>query len=125
MCYNDSMFKLVKKWDVFLIVLLIAVGLVAYFLGLSRNPGETVNIYVEGRLYGSYSLWENQEISLPTGNRIIVEAGFVQMKEASCDEQSCVRQGKINQAGQTILCLPHQVIIEISGENNDIDAVAK
>ena len=42
----------------------------------------------------------------------------------------CIKQGKIKNTGQTIVCLPHKVVVEIIkqnivNENNDVDAVVK
>ncbi len=119
------MLNVIKKGDVILIVLFLLIGTAAYLLGISRDSGQRVSIYIQGQLYASYSLLENREIDLPTGNEVTIEDGFVWMSQAPCQEQSCVHQGKINQRGQTILCLPQQVIIEISGENNEVDAVVQ
>ena len=58
------------------------------------------------------------------------------MKEADCPDKYCVKQGKIKNVGETIVCLPHKVVVEIEKtskgtdsndnmKNDEIDAVVK
>ena len=44
------------------------------------------------------------------------------MEDADCPDKVCVKTGKIKNPGQTIVCLPHRTVIEITGDNADIDA---
>ena len=44
------------------------------------------------------------------------------MEDADCPDKVCVKTGKIKSPGQTVVCLPHRVVIEITGDNADIDA---
>ena len=45
------------------------------------------------------------------------------IKDATCPDKLCQKQGHISKNGQQIICLPNQVIVEIiSYQNNDIDA---
>ena len=44
------------------------------------------------------------------------------MEDADCPDKVCVKTGKIKKPGQTIVCLPHRTVIEITGDNADIDA---
>lgn len=37
----------------------------------------------------------------------------IRVKEASCRDQVCVRRGWIEAKGETIVCLPHELVIEI------------
>ncbi|MDR2505923.1 MAG: NusG domain II-containing protein [Oscillospiraceae bacterium] len=47
-------------------------------------------------------------------NEIVVENGGVFIRRANCKGQDCVRQGRIDRAGQSIVCLPHKLIIELA-----------
>ena len=38
------------------------------------------------------------------------------MKEANCRDQICVRHKAISKNGESIICLPHSVYIEVVGE---------
>ena len=47
------------------------------------------------------------------------------MKEADCPDQICVRHKAISKSGESIVCLPHKVVVEISSEEEqDVDIVA-
>jgi hypothetical protein len=53
------------------------------------------------------------------GNRYnimtITDSG-VYIREANCPDQICVNWGNISKPGQTIVCLPHKVVISITGD---------
>lgn len=46
-------------------------------------------------------------------NKIEVKDAGVAITEANCQDQVCVRRGRITKPGQTIVCLPHKLLIEI------------
>ena len=41
------------------------------------------------------------------------------MVEASCADQLCVRQGEIERIGETIVCLPHRLLVEVNSDKPD------
>ena len=45
-------------------------------------------------------------------------------EDANCPDRLCVSWGKINKPGETILCLPHRIIIRIIGEGGVDDVVS-
>ncbi|MFD1429041.1 NusG domain II-containing protein [Lacticaseibacillus mingshuiensis] len=46
-------------------------------------------------------------------NEIVATGSKIAIKEANCKDQVCVREGQISRPGQTIVCLPHKLLIEI------------
>ena len=57
-------------------------------------------------------------------NTINIMQGVVRMKEANCPDKLCIHQGKISKNGETIVCLPHGLIVEIKSEDNpELDIV--
>lgn len=93
---------------------------IVLFLFTSNQKGENVIVNVDGDAT-SYSLYENQEIDLGT-NIVVIEDGYVYMKEANCPDKICIKQGKINKKGQTITCLPNKITVSIDS-NDDIDVI--
>lgn len=82
-------------------------------------------VRVDGEIYGEYPLNSNKVIELGTergNNKIIINDSTVWMEDADCPDKVCVKTGKIKNPGQTIVCLPHRTVIEITGDNADIDA---
>ncbi len=66
---------------------------------------------------------EVYEINLETNTVCITKDG-VYMREANCPDKLCVHSGLINKAGQSIVCLPNKIIVEITDGINEVDAVA-
>lgn len=47
----------------------------------------------------------------------------VQVAWADCPTQDCVRTGLISRGGQSIVCLPARIIIQLTGPDSGVDAV--
>ena len=119
---NDRIFLSI----VFGILLVIA----AVFYLTGKSNGAKVQITVDGVLYGTYSLDENQEIPIETNgvitNILIIKDGMADMTEADCPDKLCVHQRAISKTGETIVCLPNKVVVEVLGsEESELDSVAK
>ena len=57
-----------------------------------------------------------------------IKDGKVTMKEADCRDQICADHKAIEKSGETIVCLPHKVVIEIKSENGkeqELDGVTQ
>lgn len=53
-----------------------------------------------------------------------MQDGAVKMLSADCKGQDCVRQTPVDEQGESIICLPHKVVIQIvSDKESDEDAV--
>ena len=94
------------------------------------HAGDRIRIEHDGQLIGEYPLSEDQTIYLPDTenytNILIIEDGKAHMDEADCPDKLCINQGKINKAGQTIVCLPNKIVITVlSNADKDFDTVVK
>ena len=102
-------------------------GMVLLFR-LTRPPAATVVVKVGGMLRASYSLMEDRVVTI-TGvgggtNELHIEAGTVYLTEATCPDHLCVRQGVIRRAGESIVYLPNQVVVELRSEQEaELDGV--
>ena len=54
---------------------------------------------------------------------VSVSGGAISVSESDCPNQDCVRSGAISRAGQSIVCLPARIVIEIVGTGADYDLV--
>ena len=54
-------------------------------------------------------------------NIICVENGEVYMKEANCRDGLCIRQGRMKNAAKTIVCLPHKLVVQLTGDAPESD----
>ena len=95
---------------------------------------EMVRIISNGEECGTYPLEKDETIEIVTeGHRnvVIIQDGIVHMDYSNCKNQICVHTGEISDKGETIVCLPNYVIVEIigkgeGGENDEgIDAIVK
>ena len=102
----------------------------AVWLQFFTARGTQVVAKVDGQEVGRWSLETSVDkiIETETGqNHLVIAGGKASIVEADCPDGICVKQGKISHTGQTIVCLPHKLVIEITGkaQENGLDAVAK
>lgn len=109
-------------------VLLLLGGALALFLWLTRQAGGTVAVQIDGKVVMELPLSEDTRIVLGEGehtNTLVIAGGAAQVAEASCPDRICVRQGVIQYAGESIVCLPHKLVVTVQGgPPPDIDAAA-
>jgi hypothetical protein len=58
-------------------------------------------------------------------NHIVIQDNAVYMSDADCPDKLCVHTGTIHKTGETIVCLPHRVVVEITGTTDTFDAVVQ
>ena len=59
-------------------------------------------------------------VETPNGNNtILVKDKSISITHADCHDSLCVKQGSKSKVGDTIVCLPHKLIIEIKGKEED------
>lgn len=109
-----------KRGDLILILSFLLVGLlIAVFLYAARETGQQVTVRANGQVIAVLSLRDDQEYPIQDAsgvtNRLIIQDGAVWMERADCPDQLCVKQGKIRYAGDSIICLPNHVVVEITG----------
>lgn len=122
------MFKILKKADIVLFIILVAAGLgLSAWSASAGGAGQKAVVTVDGRLYGTYSLSQNQTIEIKQNNhinKITIKDGAVQMSYSDCHNQVCVNDGKVSQTNESIVCLPNKVMVEIVGGEGELDAVS-
>lgn len=122
-----------KKWDVIVIGFFVLVSFMPALYFALEAQGEERGLYAEvkvkGEVYGTYTLTGHQgreviRIESDLGVNIIeIIDEKVGMYEADCPDQICYVPEFISKPGETIVCLPHRVVIEVrGGEPGDNDA---
>lgn len=120
-----------KKKDFLIaaVVLLLAGALALVFHFTGGDPVGSVQVKVDGKVVGTYSLAEAQKLPFDTEyghNLLVIEDGEAHMEEADCPDHYCIHQGRISKSGETIVCLPHKLVVEaVSGGDSDVDTLAK
>ena len=121
-----------EKGDIIIVAVVIALACILYFSGILRPEGEGAKaiVTVDGKVYGEYSLKDEETIKVDLEekgyNTFVISEGKVDMLEADCRDGICVDHTPISLDGETIICLPHKVVIEIEGgEASAIDGATK
>ncbi|WP_411169034.1 NusG domain II-containing protein [Clostridium sp. MB05] len=120
---------MVKKLDfVIIAVLMLLSFLPEIILGASVGRGYS-NTYAEitiaGKLYKNVPLSEHRgediiELKTKEGLNIIkIKDDKIGIIEADCADKVCMNPEYIDKAGQSLVCLPHKVMIEIKGKSED------
>lgn len=115
------------------IVLVMAVVAVSVFLIIQSAAGAgdgadlEVSISVNGKVVQVLPLvGENRQLTVE-GYRgtsyIEIGGGRVRMEDSACPDKLCVRTGWISRAGDSIVCLPNRVVIEIRSSEGGPDVV--
>lgn len=120
-----------KKADIIFLSILVCTGILLTIL--IYIPRSSTGTYVEIRINGEqtavYPLSENRRETFHTAsgeNTINIQDGAVSMTAADCPDKVCVSMKRIFRSGQTIVCLPHQLVLEIKDSVNKtspLDAV--
>jgi len=122
----------VTKYDKILIVIVVVISLFGMYLvkekALNYNK-KYVEIIVDGNEHSKYVLDDkiDKEIKVEVDegyNIIHIHDGQVIVEESNCDNQLCVRKGVIEEPGELIVCLPHKVVVQITGTHEDLDSIS-
>ncbi len=116
-----------RRADIILVGVLLAAGIVAFaLLFFMSGKGDTVVVKAAGRVVMTLPLDEDKRIRIDgVGgyNILVIEKGEVSIAEADCPDETCVKTGRISKGGQSIICLPHRVTVEISSDGDEeVDA---
>lgn len=134
-----NIFKMIKIGDIVIITMLILLSFLPLAIftqkenagAASGEPAEEhlfVTVSVNGEHVHEMELKKDHrreiyehEDSQGRRNVITREGEKVFISEANCSDSLCVLQGEITEAGETIVCLPHKVLVEITSSSSTID----
>lgn len=126
--------KLLTKWDILLIIVLLVLSFlpegIFYLAGNEASVARTyAEIQVDGKVYKEVPLsghhGEDQlEIKTDKGrNLVVIKDESIGITEADCPDKICIKEGFVSKPGATVVCLPHKVLIEVKnagGEAPDV-----
>ncbi|SDB16840.1 hypothetical protein SAMN02910263_00782 [Butyrivibrio sp. INlla16] len=122
--------KKVKSYALLVGVVLLALLIMLINRVNSRN-GELVVVSVDGEVVKELAIDVDDEFEV-TGfdggkNKVVVMDGVCYVNEADCPDKLCIKQGKISKIGESIICLPHRVVVTIKGseEKGELDSMSK
>lgn len=122
--------KMIKPFDIIIVVLLLLASFIPYFIFAHQEATRQAAQPSAKTVYTAVVTHDGKEVYRIklTGhkgtttfkyndghdwNTIVTTGNQIQIKDANCSDQVCVRKGKISKPGQTIVCLPHKLLIAI------------
>lgn len=120
-----------KKFDYLIIAFLLVISFIPEVVFLAtrgRSLENYVVITVDGEkkkeIFFNTYIEESFEVKTKYGTNVVeIKNGKVQIIEADCPDKICVKSKPIDHQGQMLVCLPHKVIVQILGiENQQLDA---
>lgn len=111
--------RLFRNDVIFIAALLVVVSLCGLCFYLFRGEGDKVVVTVDGTEYGTYSLAEDVRVEIRTGeageelNVLVIKDGQAYVETATCPDGICAGHKPISREGESIVCLPHKVVITV------------
>lgn len=113
--------------DIILIIVLVCLALGAWALiKLTQKSGSYAVVSIDGIETARYPLNEDIETTIVSAdghiNTLVIREGMASVTDADCPDKLCVKHKAISMNGETIVCLPHKLVVcIISGEAADHD----
>ncbi len=105
---------MLKKGDGIILSAAVAAAVISFALiKVFSADGNTVTVKQNNKTVYKGSLYKNTEIKLD-GNTVSISNGNAKMINADCKNQICVKHKQISKNGESIICLPNRVIIEVN-----------
>ena len=108
--------KLITRLDVILIFFVVVLSVVIAATFMLSDFGDKVVISIDGQFVCEYPIDEDltKEIKSKYGNNtVVISNGECFVLDADCRDGICINRGKISKTGESIVCLPHKMIVEI------------
>ena len=112
-----------KKWDILLLLGILAFsGLFWVAVHFLLPEGKTAVVLLDGEKIQTLSLSEDREYRVNSEkgyNIVVVKGGEVSISEADCPDKLCVKHAAVRTAGETIICLPHKLVVEVRRDEQE------
>ena len=119
-----------NKKDILLILCILFLAIVLFFINSAGiKKGSYITVSVDGVVVDTFSLTEDmdKDILLEDGsyNHIRIKNGIASVTDADCPDKICVHQKGISKQGESIICMPHKMIITAYAKKEaEYDSVA-
>lgn len=112
--------SIMKRRNEFILVAILAVLIITAFIFMriqQTKDAFTVEVSIDGKETATYQLNEKIDTWIDGyqggKNHLIINDSTVKIEEADCPDKLCVKQGVISKSGETVVCLPHRVVVTI------------
>lgn len=117
-----------KKADMLLAAALLLIAGILYLILRPGGTGAWVVVTANGDQIARYPL--NCDLTVTIGeedyNMLEISGGTAAVTDANCGDRTCVGMGPVSREGETIVCLPHRLVIRVEGGGGpDYDILAE
>ncbi|MBQ2815231.1 MAG: NusG domain II-containing protein [Clostridia bacterium] len=109
--------------DIILVAIILSLSLIGFLIfKLTMKDGNHISVSINGKEKYSYSLSDSIETDIITGengentNTLVIKDCKAYIKSATCPDKICVGHRPISKDGETIVCLPHKIVISVTEE---------
>lgn len=120
-----------KRNDIILAAVLLLISVAGFLLYKTfQSSGDYAAVLINGEEKARLPLNKDDKLVINTDggvNFLVVENGKAYVSEADCPDKICVDHAPISKVGETIVCLPHSVVIVIESDkksDTELDMVA-
>lgn len=104
--------------ELIIIAVILLLGVTAFILLFSlKNDGTTAIISVDGKSVAEIELTvsQNKTFSVSEAENITFEVnnGRIRVVDSDCPDKICCNTGFISKSGESIICMPNKMIVEI------------
>ena len=106
-----------KRNDLLLIAGLLAAAALLWVLARPGGAGGWAVIIQDGTETARYPLDADRTVTIggEAYNVLRISGGRASVIEANCGDHTCVRTGAVSREGETIVCLPHRLVVRVEG----------
>lgn len=118
-----------NKSDIRLIIVLCFISLIGviFFNVFSKEGGKAL-VYYDGELIKTIDLSVDSDYVVDGANGdvlINVKGGKIKVSDENSPLHLCSKQGYVDSSYESIVCLPNKIVINISSDDENYDAVVK
>lgn len=113
-----------NKNDMKLVVIVLIVIILLFSLTLFRKKANIANVYYENELILEIDLSINKTYEVDGYNgkvKIEVLNNQIRVVEENSPYHLCSKQGFVSKSGESIICLPNKIIIELPSDELDAE----
>ncbi len=113
-----------NKNDIKLVVIVLIIIILLFSLTLFRKKANIANVYYENELILEIDLSINKIYEVDGYNgkvKIEVLNNQIRVVEENSPYHLCSKQGFVSKSGESIICLPNKIIIELPSDELDAE----
>lgn len=102
------------------LLLLAAAGFLLFTL--LKSDGDVAVVLIDGKEQARYPLTEDVSVVISAHdgvNTLVIRGGRAYIGDADCPDGICVDHSPVSHVGETIVCLPHKLVIKIESESSE------